>query len=189
MFVQHLKLVKQSSSTTKACIPPSETLNIASLRIRKKRNRRKRLRKNRSSKRAMSCRIKHRIDYIKVKRKKYFLSEDWFSTLLAKTFHGFNERKISIKPNYVLGHGDIAPQNVIMHDAKLVLIDWEDLGLIDAGIEIAIIFDSFDFSEEQKEKFLREYLNSRKDPTIRSRIRVLADSTLWCFLLGSHARV
>jgi thiamine kinase-like enzyme len=132
---------------------------------------RKKLRKNRSTKKAMLCRIKNRIDYINVKRKKYFLSEDWFSILLAKTFHGFNERKISIEPNCVLGHGDIAPQNVIMHDAKLVLIDWEDLGLIDAGIEIAIIFDSFDFSEEQKEKFLREYLNSRKDPTIRRRIR------------------
>jgi thiamine kinase-like enzyme len=131
----------------------------------------KRLRKSRSSKRAMLCRIKQRIDYVKVRRKRYFPAEDRFSNLLAKTLRGFNERKISIKPNYVLGHGDIAPQNVIMHDGKLVLIDWEDLGLIDAGVEIAIIFDSFDFSEKQKGLFLREYLNSRKDPTIRRRIR------------------
>jgi len=132
---------------------------------------RKRLRKSKSSKRAMLCRLKHRIDYINVKRKKYFAAEDWFSILLAKTLHGFSGEKISIEPNYVLGHGDIAPQNAIMHDGKLVLIDWEDLGLIDAGVEIAIIFDSFNFSETQKEKFLKEYLNSRKDPTIRRRIR------------------
>ena len=133
---------------------------------------RKRLRKNKSSRRAMLYRIKQRIDYINVKRKRYFPAEDWFSVLSAKTLHGLNERKTSIKPNYVLGHGDIAPQNVIMHDGKLVLIDWEDLGLIDSGVEIAIIFDSFDFSGNQKDKFLREYLNSRKDPTIRGRIRV-----------------
>jgi len=132
---------------------------------------RKELRKNKSSKRAMLQRIKQRIDYISVKRKRYFHTEDWFSILLAKTLHGFNERKITIKPDYVLGHGDIAPQNVIMHNGKLILIDWEDLGLIDAAVEIAIIFDSFDFSEKQKEKFLRGYLNSRKGPTIRRRIR------------------
>jgi thiamine kinase-like enzyme len=132
---------------------------------------RKRLRKNKSSRRAMLYSIKQRIDYINVRRKRYFLAEDWFSILLAETLHGFNEWKISVEPNYVLGHGDIAPQNVIMHDGKLVLIDWEDLGLIDAGVEIAMIFDSFDFSEKQKGLFLKEYLNSRKDPTIRRRIR------------------
>jgi thiamine kinase-like enzyme len=144
---------------------------VASLHNTSINHMRKRLRKNKSSRGAILGRIKQRIDCVNVKRNKYFPTEDLFSTLLAKTFHGFCERKISIEPNYVLGHGDIAPQNVIMHDGKLVLIDWEDLGLIDAGVEIAIIFDSFDFSERQKRLFLKEYLNSRKDPTIRRRIK------------------
>lgn len=132
---------------------------------------RKRLRKNKSSKKAMLYRIKRRINYINVKRERYFPAEDGFSVLLAKTLQGFNEKKISVKPRYVLGHGDVAPQNAIMHDGKLVLIDWEDLGLTDVAAEIAIIFDSFDFSEKQKEKFLKEYLKWRKDPTLRRRIR------------------
>lgn len=110
----------------------------------------KRLRKTMSSKRAMLYRIKQRIDHINVRRKRYFPAENRFGILLAKTLRGFNKWKISAEPNYVLGHGDIAPQNVIMHDGKLVLIDWEDLGLADAGVEIAIIFDSFDFLKSKR---------------------------------------
>jgi thiamine kinase-like enzyme len=131
---------------------------------------RKRLRRNGSSKRAMLGWIRQRIDYIDVRRKRYFPAGDQFSVLLTKTLNDFNRRKIRFEPKYVLGHGDIAPQNVIMHSDKLALIDWEDLGLTDAGVEIAVIFDSFDFTEGQKVRFLKEYLNLRKDATIRKRI-------------------
>jgi len=132
---------------------------------------RKTLRKIESTESEMLHTIKHTIDYIKAKRKKYFQTENWFDSLFSKTFQSFNRKKIDLKPNYVLGHGDIAPQNVTAHHGKLTLIDWEDLGLIDSGVEIAIIFESFDFSEKQKELFLKEYLKLRKDPPLRRRIR------------------
>lgn len=119
----------------------------------------------------MLYRIKHTIDYIKAKRKKYFQTENWFDSLLAETFQSFNKKESRFQTELCSGHGDIAPQNVITHNGKLTLIDWEDLSLIDPGIEIAVIFESFDFSEKQKELFLREYLKLRKDPLIRRRIR------------------
>jgi len=131
---------------------------------------RKRLRRNGSSKRAILGWTRRRIDYIDVRRKRYFPAGDRFSVLLAKTLNDFKTRRIGFEPMYVLGHGDIAPQNVIMHSDKLALIDWEDVGLIDAAVEIAVIFDSFDFTEGQKVRFLKEYLNLRKDVTIRRRI-------------------
>ncbi|MHA2165533.1 MAG: aminoglycoside phosphotransferase family protein [Candidatus Hodarchaeales archaeon] len=79
----------------------------------------------------------------------------------------------------VLGHGDIAPQNVIIREGKLVLIDWEDLGLIDPALEIAIIFDSFDYSEEQKALFLENYLEIRNDPSLVDRIGMIWSTQLF----------
>jgi len=115
--------------------------------------------------------IRIRIDYIKTKRKIYFKGKREFEDVLTNSYRRLQQLKFDSKPYYILGHGDIAPQNVIISAGKeLKLIDWEDLGLIDPAYEIAIIFDSFDFSDRQKELFLEEYSKVKKYPDLRKRI-------------------
>ncbi len=114
-----------------------------------------------------------RIDYIKAKRKIYFGEKREFEGILTNSYGKLQKLKFDKKPYYVLGHGDIAPQNVIRSEGKKPrLIDWEYMGIIDPAYEIAIIFNSFDFSDRQKELFLEGYLEVKTDPELRKRIPI-----------------
>lgn len=130
------------------------------------------MKKKRSSKTYILKEIKRRIDYIKGKRKKYFPQKREFENALAGSYRKLQSLRFPKKSRYVLGHGDIAPQNVILSRGRLRLIDWEDMDLIDPALEIAIIYDSFDFSDGQKEAFLQEYLKARKEPELERRIQL-----------------
>ena len=75
----------------------------------------------------------------------------------------------------VLAHGDICEQNVIVHNGKLKLVDFESLGLTDPASEIAYILTQFTrggFTEKQKEIFIEEYLKVRNDKTLRKRLKI-----------------
>ena len=123
-----------------------------------------------------------RIDYIKAKRKIYFGEKREFEDILTNSYRKLQKLKFDKKPYYVLGHGDIAPQNVIRsaEGKELKLIDWEDMGLIDPAYEIAIIFNSFDFSNRQKELFLEEYSKDKKYPELKKRIPLFLLLHLFC---------
>jgi thiamine kinase-like enzyme len=125
-----------------------------------------------SSKTDILNEINKRIRYIRAKRNIYFKKTGNFESILATSCRKLGGLRFDKKACFVLGHGDIAPQNVIFSQGKLKLIDWEDLGLIDPALEIVIIFDSFDFSDKQKEQFLSAYLEVRKDHELTKRIPI-----------------
>lgn len=116
---------------------------------------------------------KQMIDYIRKKNRELGKPEAWFCDLLTETYNGFDKQKFKMKRKLAIGHGDIAPQNVILNDGKLKLIDWEDLGIMETAWDLAILFESFFFSSRQKELFLKEYLNIRNDPALRQRVELL----------------
>ena len=141
----------------------------------------RRLEKIGSSKTDILNEIRGRIGYIKTKRKGYFKEKGEFENILTDSYRKLQQLRFDKKPYYVLGHGDIAPQNVIISvEEGLKMIDWEDLGLIDPAYEIAIIFNSFDFSDRQKELFLEEYSKDKKYPELRKRIPLFLLLHLFC---------
>jgi thiamine kinase-like enzyme len=110
--------------------------------------------------------IKNRIPYIKIHRKKYNLSKD-FDRLLLKKYNSLYSSELTKLKSQVLGHGDICPQNVIINKGKLKIIDWEDLGLIDPALEILRLYDDFNFSKDNQELFLKEYLKIKKENNLK----------------------
>lgn len=160
------------------CIVTSLARVVAYLHSTNVGNLREELRRSRSSKTDILREIRKRISYIEAKRRKYFGEKGNSENILAVSYGRLEELRFEEEPCYVLGHGDIAPQNVILSEGELKLIDWEDLGLIDPALEIAVIFDSFDFSDRQEELFLKEYEALRSDAGLRKRI-----SIYWLFQL------
>jgi len=145
----------------------------------------RRLEKIGSSKTDILNEIRRRIDYIKTKRKGYFKEKGEFENILTDSYRKLQQLRFDKKSYYVLGHGDIAPQNVIISvEEGLKLIDWEDLGLIDPAYEIAIIFSSFDFSDRQKELFLEEYSKDKKYPSLGKEFHSFYCSTYFVISVG-----
>lgn len=142
--------------------------NLHSLKIKKK------LPKERPTYNSWILTIKERINYIKKQRSKYFDNDD-FDRLLDKTFSEVRliAKNAKYKNIFLIGHGDICQQNIIVHNGELKLIDWESLGLRDPASDIGMIFEGFgiDFSKEQEEEFLKEYLKVRYDKTLRGRLK------------------
>lgn len=130
----------------------------------------KKMTRNTSSKARILKLITREINYIKRKRKIYFGPTGEFQKILHDSFLRLQRLKPVPRNVHVLAHGDIAPQNVIVSSGRLMLIDWEDLGLMDSALEIAIIFDSFDLDAHHMKLFLDEYESLRKDPELRRRI-------------------
>jgi aminoglycoside phosphotransferase (APT) family kinase protein len=122
--------------------------------------------------------IQRTIYYVKARRSIYFEKKGNLERIIAASLRRLRGIKFDETCRLVLGHGDIAPQNVILSGGNLKLIDWEDLGLIDPALETAIIFDQFDFSDEQKQQFLYAYLQLRHDSELTRRI-----SVFWPFQL------
>ncbi len=123
--------------------------------------------------------IEENIKYIKMKRAQYFVRNDWFIGLIDATF---SRIKAPLEnPKYLnkccLIHGDICEQNILVNNNKLVLIDWESVGLGDPAAEITKIFEAFGgikFSDDQRRLFLKTYLEIRRDGTLKQRIQIFA---------------
>jgi len=119
--------------------------------------------------------VRKRIEYIRKRRRKYF-ERDGFDIMLDETLSKIrlvargSEFRGVLRP----GHGDICQQNLLVHNGELRLIDWEDFGLRDPASDIGIIFEGFgiEFTKEQEDEFLREYLNIRTDETLKERLKV-----------------
>ncbi len=120
--------------------------------------------------------IEDNIEYIKMKRARYFGRNDKFIRLIDATFSRIKAPLETPKyPNKrCLIHGDICEQNILVNSNQLVLIDWESVGLGDPAAEITKIFEAFGgikFSDEQRRLFLKTYLEIRHDGTLKQRIR------------------
>ncbi|MFX0115659.1 MAG: aminoglycoside phosphotransferase family protein [Candidatus Hodarchaeota archaeon] len=113
-----------------------------------------------------------RIMYLMNKWEEYRISNE-LTSFLQETVEKARDVKIHFRSDLVLGHGDIAPQNVLLHKGKLFLIDWEDARLLDPAQDLVILFDSFDLSLEQQKSFLEVYLNLRSDDSLQKRILAL----------------
>jgi thiamine kinase-like enzyme len=67
-------------------------------------------------------------------------------------------------------HGDVCLGNVMFKDKEFFLIDWELAGNLDPAIEISYHLYEFPYTEKQKDIFVEEYLNERKDSGLRKRM-------------------
>ena len=89
-----------------------------------------------------------------------------------------NLRKNTTNERYhpvVATHGDIAEQNIVIHNGKMKLIDFEGLEITDPAADIAYILTQFgkrEFNEKQRNFFLDEYLKLKKDTTLRERVKI-----------------
>lgn len=60
------------------------------------------------------------------------------------------------KPEYVLGHNDLHPKNILF-GKKIQFIDWEYAGLTDRYFDLAAISLEFKFNKKDEATFLRSY--------------------------------
>lgn len=153
-----------------------------------------RLRKFEASPEALWAPIANRFNYL---RKKWITHEidSELTNGLLEIVERFKQVRIEFSRVLLLGHGDIAPQNVLVCKEQLRLIDWEDAGLMDPAQDLAILFDSFDLSLSQQERFLKTYLKQRADATLRQRVKKMwpwqvLGTFLWSlmhvFEIGDH---
>jgi thiamine kinase-like enzyme len=64
-------------------------------------------------------------------------------------------------------HGDPSPSNFLVTQSGIALIDWEYSGNGDPSLDLAILANTSELSDEASESLLRAY--SSKDPTFRER--------------------
>ncbi|MCF7910088.1 aminoglycoside phosphotransferase family protein [Candidatus Pacearchaeota archaeon] len=67
-------------------------------------------------------------------------------------------------------HGDVCLGNVMFKDKEFFLIDWELAGNLDPAIEISYHLYEFPYTRKQKDTFVKEYLNEKKDAGLRKRM-------------------
>ena len=67
------------------------------------------------------------------------------------------------KPDYVLGHNDLHPKNILFGN-KVQFIDWEYAGKSDKYFDLATTIIEFKFNKQEEKKFLRNYFNYRTSP-------------------------
>ncbi|QCD45640.1 choline kinase family protein [Campylobacter mucosalis] len=54
-------------------------------------------------------------------------------------------------------HGDLVPENILMCNERIFIIDWEYSGLNDPAWDVASLFVESDFSNDEEERFLGLY--------------------------------
>ncbi|MFX0113448.1 MAG: aminoglycoside phosphotransferase family protein [Candidatus Hodarchaeota archaeon] len=113
-----------------------------------------------------------RVDYLAKKWKKHEINNR-VTYYIHETAERLKNSELDFEPILRLGHGDIAPQNVLVRNSQLQLIDWEAAGLMDPAQDLAILYDSFDLLMEQQELFMEVYTRKIEDVQIRRRIKAL----------------
>lgn len=72
----------------------------------------------------------------------------------------------SFQPEYVLGHNDLHPKNILFGD-KIKLIDWEHAGVTDRYYDLASIIIEFKMTTQEEKIFLNAYFQNRKSPNYK----------------------
>lgn len=75
---------------------------------------------------------------------------------LCRTYFGNIERSV------VPCHNDLVPENILLCEDKLYIIDWEYSGMNDPIFDIASFFIETNLTEEYQELFLQEYFQGEK---------------------------
>lgn len=92
------------------------------------------------------------------------------------------------KPEYVLGHNDLHPKNILFAK-KIQFIDWEYAGMSDRYFDLAAICIEFKLNAKDEKTFLRTYFSNNKVPNYKklNAYKVIY-KTLWTVWLGELER-
>jgi len=94
----------------------------------------------------------------------------------------------TFKPEYVLGHNDLHPKNILF-GKKIQFIDWEYAGKTDRYFDLASIIIEFKLNKKDEQTFLRSYFS--KNETINSKKLEAFKTiykTLWTVWFGKLER-
>ena len=92
------------------------------------------------------------------------------------------------KPEYVLGHNDLHPKNILFGD-KIKFIDWEYAGKTDKYFDLAAIIIEFKFNKQEEKYFLRSYFPHQKAPNHKKlKAFKVIYTTLWTVWFGNLER-
>ena len=92
------------------------------------------------------------------------------------------------KPEYVLGHNDLHPKNILF-GKKIQFIDWEYAGMSDRYFDLAAISIEFKLNAKDEKTFLRTYFPRKHTPNHKklNAYKVIY-KTLWTVWLGELER-
>lgn len=82
-----------------------------------------------------------------------------------KVYEAFKTLK-QFKPEYVLGHNDLHPKNILF-GKKIKFIDWEYAGMSDRYFDLAAIIIEFKLNKKDEKTFLLSYFSPKKQPNLK----------------------
>ncbi len=77
-------------------------------------------------------------------------------------------------------HADLIPENIIIRDDALVLVDWEYAGLGDPLVDLAMVGVHFGLPARQLQEFLASYGDVDPDAVARLMPAIAAREAVWC---------
>ncbi len=77
-------------------------------------------------------------------------------------------------------HGDLIPENVIVRDDALFLVDWEYAGLGDPLVDLAMVGVHFGLPERRRQNFYFSYGDVDPDAVARLVPAIAAREAVWC---------
>jgi len=94
----------------------------------------------------------------------------------------------TFKPEYVLGHNDLHPKNILF-GKKIQFIDWEYAGKTDRYFDLAAIIIEFKLNRQDEQTFLKSYFNRNgKVKTKKLEAFKVVYKTLWRVWFGNLER-
>jgi thiamine kinase-like enzyme len=113
--------------------------------------------------------------------------KDSFKYKDKKAYDAFRVIK-KIKPEYVVGHNDLHPKNILF-GKKVKFIDWEYAGKADRYFDLAAIIIEFKLNKKDEQTFLRSYFsrNAKVNPKKLKAFKTIY-STLWTVWFGKLER-
>lgn len=88
----------------------------------------------------------------------------------------------------VVVHGDLIPENILRHDNRLYLIDWEYAGAGAPEVDLALVLANFGLSGATAAQFLTAYGDHDSGLLVDMTIACIVREALWCLVQGRHAR-
>lgn len=92
------------------------------------------------------------------------------------------------KPEYVLGHNDLHPKNILF-GKKIQLIDWEYAGVTDRYLDLVSIILEYKLNKKDEKTFLRSYFGHRVTINYKKlEAYKIIHKTLWKLWFGELER-